>query len=216
MKLFFMIAVFGLCNCLNGQVTDYRDTFLGLYHTNTPPCVNANDQAPPNRYVLIEKDTTNSTSIIVYDTMWYDASPPHQYGYVHPCTLNQSDSSYLDGIQLGKFISNVTLRITGNCCGFGYNYYLQKLTPVGLVKSKDQLKEWYLFPNPAIHEFTILFLGQNEKITVSLLDIHGREWVHKNFKAQIHMDVNTLPRGLYIVRLTGKNLNLTRRLVLTE
>src|SRR3989344_3520889 len=108
-----------LCSCFM-QAQDYRDPFLGLYHTATPPCNNGNELTPPNHYIYIEKDTNNSTDIFATDTMWGQVN----YLYRHPCTLNEADSTYVDGAQLGKFIPTDSLKVIGNACGFGYNYYL--------------------------------------------------------------------------------------------
>src|SRR3989344_4725742 len=124
-KQVFVIGLSALiCNAFAqntfAQVTDYRDPFLGLYHTATPPCNNGNELTPPNHYIYIEKDTNNSTDIFATDTMWGQVN----YLYRHPCTLNEADSTYVDGAQLGKFIPTDSLKVIGNACGFGYNYYL--------------------------------------------------------------------------------------------
>lgn len=196
------------------QVADYRDAFLGLYHTATPPCVSGID--PPNHFVLIEKDTQSATGIIVTDTMWGDASPPNFYGYRHPCNLIQSDSTYMDGFQLGKFYPTDSLKITGNICGFGTSYFLRKITPIGLFAVNNITKEWYLFPNPAVNKLNIVLRDVNEELTLRMFDISGKELITKSFKGSAQLDVSSLPKGVYFVRIQGKDINLSKRVVLLE
>ena len=204
-----------LCSCFM-QAQDYRDPFLGLYHTATPPCNNGNELTPPNHYIYIEKDTNNSTDIFATDTMCFDASPPNFYGYHHHATLQQSDSTYMDGAQLCKFIQTDSLKVIGNCCGFGYNYYLHKIASVGIYTIANKNKEWYLFPNPAVNEFNIVLPGITEQLNVQLLDLNGKLVLEQKFKTSTQIDVGTLPKGVYVVRIKGASVNLSKRVVLVE
>lgn len=154
----FIIGLFPfICN-INAQVGDYRDSFLGLYHTATPPCVPGNSS--PNHYILIEKDTNSTTDIFANDTMWGEVT----YLYRHPCTLNQSDSTYEDGYQLGKFVRTDSLRISTGACGFGAMYYLRKIAPIGIYNMANKHKEWYMFPNPAVNELNIVLPSLSEEL----------------------------------------------------
>ncbi|MCD6066275.1 MAG: Secretion system C-terminal sorting domain [Bacteroidetes bacterium] len=215
MKRYLPNIIFALYFCSQtsvGQITDYRDAFLGLYHSTNTNGWNSAIQSPfPNVYIYVEKSLTSSDSIIITDTM-QSVAPYKRYAKLNADSSWISFSGYY-----GHFKKTDSVHCNSVFPGPSWAFYDgRKIGPVGIWKEREQTHEWYLFPNPATHEFTILFPDQNEEITLSLLDIHGRGWVHKNFKTQIHMDVSTLPRGLYIVRLTGENLNLTRRLVLTE
>ena len=190
-----------LCSCFM-QAQDYRDPFLGLYHTATPPCVPGN--SPPHHYVLIEKDTQNTTGIFATDTMVWGAN-----GYVHQCALNQSDSTYTNS-QLCKFIPTDSLKIATGACGFGAVYYLRKIAPVGLFTLNNKQKEWYLFPNPAVNELNIVLLGLTEEMNLHVLDINGRLVLEQKFKTSTQIDVGDLPKGVYVVRIKGASVNLRK------
>ncbi len=194
------------------QVSDYRDAFIGLYHTPTPPCLAAG-QNLPNHYILIDKDTQTTTGIFVTDTAWWDGTGN---GYIHPCNLIQSDSTYVDGAQLGKFIPTDSLKINTAWTCSGAVYYLHKIAPIRIDLVNNKTKEWYLFPNPTRNEINIVTPNVNETLKLSLLDIKGEVLVMKEFKTQTQVNVSNLPRGVYIVRISGKDENINKRIVLIE
>lgn len=200
-----------LCNISGiAQAVDYRDPFLGLYHTATPPCVPGN--SPPNQYVLIEKDTQNTTGILVTDTMCSDAG-----GFRHNAILNQSDSTFNECVQLCKFVPTDSLKIAGAMpCGFGYTYYLRKVTPIGIFTIVNKKNEWYMFPNPAINELNVVLPGLREEMDLQVLDINGRIVLKQHFKISTQINVSVLPKGVYVVRIKGTGVNLSKRVVLVN
>ncbi|MCD6066276.1 MAG: Secretion system C-terminal sorting domain [Bacteroidetes bacterium] len=200
-----------LLNFSGTSAQDYRDNFIGVFHTATPPCVSA-DQTPPNRYVQIQKDTQNTNGIYVTDSIWYQ----NVHEYRHPCMLDQSDSTYWDGAQSGKFISTDTLRVITPVCGSIVSYFLKKLNPTGTYTADKHLYKWYLFPNPAINEINIFLPGMEEKLKCQLIDAKGAEVINKEFTTKLQLDVSNLSGGMYTVKVTGNTINLNKRLVLME
>jgi hypothetical protein len=212
MKSGFIIA-FVLCALFLDAQTDYRDPFLGLYHTNTPPCVNGNEQSPPNHYVRIEKDTLTTTDIFTTDTTVWGST-----GYVHHGTLNQSDSTYVDGAVMGKFVQGDSLKIMlpGWVCPPGHIFYLRKIWPVGIYSINNKTISFYLFPNPTVHSFSIVLTGSGGQTELELSDAAGRVLIRSSFQGNSEVSVDRLPRGVYLVRIKGTDYVLTKRLVLTD
>jgi hypothetical protein len=109
----------------------------------------------------LKKTTSSSTGIIVTDTSFALIST----GYLHYCTLNQSDFTYYDSIQLGKFVHGDSLKIIvpGWACPPGHQYYLRKIWPVGIGSINNKTISFYLFPNPAVYSFSIALTGSGDK-----------------------------------------------------
>ncbi len=76
------------------------------------------------------------------------------------------------------------------------------------------------FPNPAHEQFSISFNAEKQQsCTISIYDLSGREVMQKPVDAiegknLVEMNVNHLAPGMYIVRLSGENLNEQMRLII--
>lgn len=211
---FFVITLIACTSLCKGQGADYREPFLGLYHTNSPPCINPIEQTSPNHYVRVEKDTASADSIIVIDSLYYGAT-----GFKHRCYLDISDSTYFDGAQQGKFLSgqNLSIYIPDKICPPGHIYQLRKLWPVVSEPDINGItRSLYIFPQPATHSFTILLPGLNEKSELELLDINGKSVLRKDFSGSLDVDVSTLPPGIYMAHIHAVGFSLKKRVVLTN
>ncbi len=74
--------------------------------------------------------------------------------------------------------------------------------------------EFSTFPNPTNTNLNVVLPGVSELLRLSLSNINGKEIIVKEFKTQAQLDVSTLPNGIYIIRIKGANVNLSRRVVL--
>lgn len=78
--------------------------------------------------------------------------------------------------------------------------------------------EVQLFPNPASQAVTLSFsINQNEKMVVTMMEINGKIISSETIEAMegfnIHdMDLSNLPKGMYMVQLTGNGKSTTKRL----
>jgi type IX secretion system substrate protein len=74
------------------------------------------------------------------------------------------------------------------------------------------------FPNPAQNELWISTAGfANEpKITFTLYDLHGREIMHELFDKSKPVDVSTIPNGVYIAIVKGKEKEVKGKVIIQK
>lgn len=61
-----------------------------------------------------------------------------------------------------------------------------------------------LYPNPVIDKLFVQFNGANIA-EITLTDLQGTEWLHKQISNESVLEVNELPLGLYICKLIINN-----------
>lgn len=72
-----------------------------------------------------------------------------------------------------------------------------------------------IYPNPASDMVKVSLEGVDGKVNVQIVDINGRTVKEQNGNAQgMNIEVSSLSRGTYYVRMTGENVNVVRKLVL--
>ena len=77
----------------------------------------------------------------------------------------------------------------------------------GIVTVNEQ--SVILYPNPAN---SVLYLKGVENVNITIFDINGRNVLNqKNVTEQI--DISTLPKGVYTVKIENGNKNITRKLI---
>lgn len=95
---------------------------------------------------------------------------------------------------------DVTLIVTNRC---GPDTITQLIRSVSLPE--DVPDDWILAPNPASTELTLYTKSGALNVTdLSVIDIHGRELLRKNVpsdQSSIVLNVNTLPSGVYFIKL---------------
>jgi hypothetical protein len=220
MKTIFATFLFLSSIYLHGQATDYRDEFMGLFHTINPPCISTQEHNPPHHYIYFQKSPAGPDSIFVTDTLSFGGgcngiSSP----WCVSTTLQQSDSTYFIGTGGGKFLTNDSLRalVYGIICGgSGSYYYLKRLTPVGIIEQNGKEKEWYLFPNPAVDEVNVIFPAITQILNFQLIDINGRLVIGKGFTTTASINLMDVPKGIYTALIRGNNINSTKRVVITD
>ncbi|HXC03954.1 MAG TPA: T9SS type A sorting domain-containing protein, partial [Bacteroidia bacterium] len=113
----------------------------------------------------------------------------------------------------------------------GISYYRLKQTDYNgestlsrsvAVNSKDQLDELRLYPNPATTQAMLSFLAPNSgEAEIQICDCTGRSvqitrhWVTEGLNT-LSLDLVSLDKGLYIVNISGAQLLLTSKLILTN
>ncbi|MEM9258814.1 MAG: T9SS type A sorting domain-containing protein [Bacteroidota bacterium] len=90
----------------------------------------------------------------------------------------------------------------------------EDLTTVHLVP--EMLVELVAYPNPATDEFRLQLTSQHTTtLTASVLDINGREVIHKTRpvrsgeRTQVPLNAQNWQRGLYLIRITNQEGQLT-------
>jgi hypothetical protein len=215
LRQLYYIGAFLLFFCLHGkgQTPDVREPFLGLYYTNAPPCISPSEQNPPDHYVMVQKDSTSTDSIMVIDTLYNGPT-----GFAHHCKLNLTDSTYFDGAQQAKFLPDhsLSIYIPDKLCPPGHIYHLRLLKAIGEIEINGKTSALYIFPQPATGTFTVLLPGLSESSELELEDLNGRTVIKKEFSGHSEVDVRALPGGVYMVHIKGKSFSLNKRVVLTN
>ena len=208
----FFCIMYVCLNICSAQTSDYRDAFLGLYHSTNTNGWNAAIQSPyPNVYIYVEKSLNSMDSIIITDTM--QSTPP----YRRYAKLNLDSTWYSSGAYYGHFKNIDSINCTSIFPGPSYAFYDGKrITGIGLIEKKVNPILWFLFPNPAANELNIVIPGVNEDLKIQLLDINEKLITEQPFKSTTQLDVATLPKGIYIVSIKGSSINLVKRVVLVD
>jgi len=77
--------------------------------------------------------------------------------------------------------------------------------------SNRQLTIW---PNPASAQIILESLPSLKGALVTILNLSGKEILNmKLMQVKTHLDISTLPRGIYFVKLTGENTVLIEKLI---
>ena len=108
----------------------------------------------------------------------------------------------------------------------GNNFYRLKImdadgkftySKIVVVNINDQLFTLNIFPNPASAILFVTASGENEKAIFRIVDVSGRklheEEVILNRNSSFTIDINTLPKGTYILQLNTKEKIRSRRFV---
>jgi hypothetical protein len=73
-----------------------------------------------------------------------------------------------------------------------------------------------VYPNPANSQVNIRVNKFAGKLEVQIIDINGRivlDQVDENFNVEKSININDLQSGIYIVKVTGDNLNYSQKLI---
>lgn len=73
-----------------------------------------------------------------------------------------------------------------------------------------------IVPNPSKNEFNVLIDGFSGKVDFNIYAVNGRhiyETRDENFSAAKAIDLSHYPPGMYLLKITGENLNSTQKLV---
>ncbi len=93
---------------------------------------------------------------------------------------------------------------TGSNCLLSNSYY----------QNRDLFK---IYPNPSNGILTISVHNYSDDLSIKLLDLNGREVYSKNysdFNFEKSIDISSLNKGIYILNLSGSDLNYTQKLIL--
>ena len=71
------------------------------------------------------------------------------------------------------------------------------------VNESTPLQEILLFPNPVSDKLTINN-NTNESLEIILYDITARELLHQFFTNSVTLDIEQLPKGIYLYKLKNK------------
>lgn len=87
------------------------------------------------------------------------------------------------------------------------------VTHTGL--NEEGLVSVFVYPNPATDELTITLPSSQESILLQLFDLNGREVKRvTTTDSQTTLELDGLNNALYILKVTGEHLNLTRKIMI--
>ena len=83
------------------------------------------------------------------------------------------------------------------------------------VNSLEKGNSIKVFPNPSRGNFNIQISDFSGNVSISIYDINGRQVysLNENFDNQKTIQAGNLQSGLYILKLTGENLNYTQKIM---
>lgn len=175
---------------------------------------------------IITPAGNNSNYVYCTDTAYqFSSNPPVLYGYnwyTHPTTTSFSGATqqplitfhatgtytlylqYYTSYSGSGGTTQTILQVdsTGNC---------KALTGISTATKNSQLN---LYPNPAQNSFTIRS-STDEKQTLSLYDITGKQILSQNITGTTTIDVNSLENGIYFVQLKN-NVGISTQKIIVQ
>ncbi len=135
--------------------------------------------------------------------------------------IDETDSNIILGQQTSMDIDSEGIpHITYfevNIPGGTIKYAVKDPTITPLADLND-INDFKIFPNPSENWFTIdLDFLTNRKIAIEIIDMNGavvKQWKMTLQSNQVHLSLNHLKEGLYLVRLTNKGKILESRLLI--
>jgi hypothetical protein len=197
-----------------GQMSDFRDNFVGVYQRLNGTCVGS---GPLNYTVTIHPTALDSLYII--DGMMQH-SPPDPY--LWKVKINQ-DSTWLDnGIHWGNFKKNDTLTVfyAPVVCGFFTVIYSKKIsTNITNIKDDVFLNQVHIYPNPFSCQTTLYVDRPLEGASLTITNIYGqilKEITNIHGQSLILQRENFIS-GLYFYKLTqGNQIIFLDKLVIND
>jgi hypothetical protein len=118
-------------------------------------------------------------------------------------------------------IGNYTVRYkaTNDCGADSIAIPIAVVAGIGDIESMKQIR---LFPNPVSGELYIqLNYKRNEKIKLQLLDIAGRLVKHIELPVNegentLSFEISEVASGVYLLQISGKEINLSERIVISN
>jgi trimeric autotransporter adhesin len=108
----------------------------------------------------------------------------------------------------------------------GTNFYRLKIidadgkftySKIVAIKMDDKNITLQIFPNPAKNLLNVQVNGNNESITLQIIDMTGRkvkeEKIQLNGNTSVSVDINNLPKGTYNLLLKSKSINEQKKFV---
>lgn len=218
-KMHFYICFVFILYCAYGKSqTTFRDAFLGKYFCLVK-ITTSTQISYENRFLNVSIDSAFSNRIILADSLWNPYLFNKAVNLYLDSTFRDTISSATGGLFYGHFFNPDSIyfhrAVVGGPGGGFLMEYFGKRTTVGVKENTHEI-EIILFPNPAVNEFNIILPSLTEQMDFQILDINGRLVLEQKFKATTQINVGTLPKGVYVVRIKGVNLNLSKRVVLLD
>ncbi len=196
------------------KIQDLRDPFEGIYHCANPTCVGPSAD-PSNLYYEVSKHPTVVDSMFIVDTLFSEGFPST---YKHRIKFNADSTWQYDSGYYGDFKKIDTLKIIAApfYCGVAVTFFAKKIAPLGVFDYQGREEEYYIFPVPAKEDLHVYFPKIPGQLKVELYDATGKLQLQKTFIQSLQLDVGTLPRGVYFVKIKGDKINVNKKIVLTD
>jgi hypothetical protein len=101
-------------------------------------------------------------------------------------------------------------------------YYEYDESSLNVQEWLSNANDWQIvvFPNPASTNLNVCYnLPKEDEITIALFDMQGKLILEKKMENKISgehqetLDLNDLPQGSYVCRITGKQNSITKQVV---
>lgn len=140
-------------------------------------------------------------STVQTDTNWVPADSLQWKTYSFNLTANQNVGSFMFRIEYTNYYTN--------------NFYIDNINLNEGAYSgleKTMLENIEIAPNPANDMFMVT--GDFDKLNLQVLDINGRQLIHvTNLNNNQPLDISTLPKGVYLVKLENETGFCTKKLL---
>ncbi len=206
--LLFLFFVFSNVALSQNKIADLRDSFTGYYYCYKASCNGDN-------YYEVSKHS-DVDSLFIVDSLWSEGGPNP---FKHKIYFNSSDSTWMsDSSYDGNFnkVDTLTIYTDPFYCGVFTIFYAEKIGPLGTIDCQGKEKEYYIFPIPTKEDLHFYFPKIPEQLRVELYDATGKLQLQKTFTQSLQLDVGTLPRGVYFVKIKGDKINVSKKIVLTD
>ena len=88
------------------------------------------------------------------------------------------------------------------------------------INEESKFDDMVVYPNPTSSECNVMFdLSKNGNVNIGIYNLSGRLMLNKKFENKvsggqnIELNVESLPRGTYIIQMTSGNQKLTKKLL---
>ena len=139
----------------------------------------------PNDFIRFEYNTTAVTRTITADK-----------NYITPAGVSYSSGST---IPISAFSSVVLLKAD----------IVLGIAPIDLTK----IQTFKLYPNPVVYQFYILGETGFDLTVATLFDLSGRVMLQEILRTGSPIDVGSLTKGMYVVRISGNKQTQTLKLI---
>jgi aminopeptidase YwaD len=169
----------------------------------------------PELYVDID-----STSAVMYAS---DHAPFWQKGIPGLFLIENSDRwggsfnpyyhTFADTIGMGANSPWLVEKITRSAVAT-LLMFTEPSVPIGMEQPVNQNINITLYPNPTRDHFTISLSHPDRNINLTLYDNTGRAlFTQRNLHSGHTVDISSLPRGVYFIRLDAHGENVTKKMV---
>ncbi|GAB3644077.1 hypothetical protein GCM10027423_47140 [Spirosoma arcticum] len=190
----------------NRSTADTSDSFV----VQRPPT--ATLSAAGNTLIVQRDDANALQPYTAYVSLSFSGTPPYQYTLSNGVVSELNSSADIVPVTFTE-TSTFTISSLSNVCGMGSVMGSARFVVTQVLGIPPAANPRVLIsPNPATEQ-TLIETTLTGPLEVIVYDVLGHEVMRRRFRSRLELNLRSLPRGVYVYRISGNQSPIEGRLV---